>query len=596
MILTELFDRPTELKWDDKWAPQEITATTQTPAGPLKISFNTWFSQDVISIEFSIDNSFRPTGRGSEIQIFSAVRQAIQTYLTHYKRPEFLVFASKGKLTNLYNHFIQRYAAGFEYGPVSMHQLPERVLDNIIDSIGMDTLTVLKDRREPEQIDEIQPVLPSHVFVDFDYGLFTSRQLGATFTRLDKRFAYNITQNGELINMYYSYSPDMYQHVGFLVTEPARSVIRGARRVRMIAVHPQFQRRGLATKLYDIFFDKVGRYLISDYQQSPGGRRMWAGLAENPKLEVVGLIGIDPDLFHTDPDSYYGVSNREYDALWKKLMDIGAQYLREKDERHWFLVPVKHLVKQLDILQHFRLYSDDEHDIYAELLAYPKDETLEEGWREKLAGAAAAATLGYGAVSQMDQPQPQTPQAQPAQTRTAQARPDADAAIQAQVPQAHRDLVQQARAAGIRGRELTHFVAQMAHETGNWQHMEEQPPRGAKNPQRYFARKYEGKKILGNSHRGDGYRFRGRGYVQLTGRDNYSRAGRALGIDLVNDPDQAADPATAAQIAVWYWKNRVAPRVQDFTQASVPQVTRQINPGQRGAQQRQAQYQRLAQR
>lgn len=222
---------------------------------------------------------------------------------------------------------------------------------------------------------------------------------------------------------------------------------------------------------------------------------------------------------------------------------------------------------------------------------------FDEGWREKTVGAMAAATLGYGALSQTDQQRPQTPLAQPVQTRSVQsARQDSDLALQAQVPQEHQELVRQARAAGIHGQELVHFVAQMAHETANWQHMEEQPPRGAKNPQRYFARKYEGKKILGNNHRGDGYRFRGRGYVQLTGRDNYTRAGRALGIDLVNNPNLAANPNAAAQIAVWYWKNRVAPKVSDFTQASVPQVTQQINPAQRGAQHRQAQYQRLAQR
>jgi predicted chitinase len=530
------------------------------------------------------------------------VRQAIQTYLTHHKRPEFLVFASKGKLTNLYNHFIQRYAAGFGYGLVSMHQLPERVLDNIIDSIGTDTLTVLKDRRSPEQIDEIQSIGTSDVLVGFDRGAFTPQELGPTFTRLNKKIAYTITKHGDLISMYYAFEPNRYENFAFLATIPdSSSVIPKARRVEMAAVHPQFQRQGWGTKLYDIFFDKVGGYLLADYKQSPGAKKIWADMAENPKLEVVGLLGIDSDNFNTDPSSYYGVSDREHDALWKKLMDIGARHVRQKGQRDWFIVPVRNLGKRLEILQHFRVYNQVDfysagNEIEVELLAYPKDATLEEGWRETLAGAAAAATLGYGAVSQMDQPQTPAPLAQPAQTRTAAARPDADAAIQAQVPQAHRDLVQQARAAGIRGQELAHFVAQMAHETGNWQHMEEQPPRGAKNPQRYFARKYEGKKILGNSHRGDGYRFRGRGYVQLTGRDNYSRAGRALGIDLVNDPDQAADPATAAQIAVWYWKNRVAPRVQDFTQASVPQVTRQINPGQRGAQQRQAQYQRLAQR
>jgi hypothetical protein len=53
---------------------------------------------------------------------------------------------------------------------------------------------------------------------------------------------------------------------------------------------------------------------------------------------------------------------------------------------------------------------------------------------------------------------------------------------------------------------------------------------------------------MGNTLQGDGYRFRGRGYVQLTWKTNYERAGRALGIDLVGDPDRAMEPGIAYAI------------------------------------------------
>jgi predicted chitinase len=64
----------------------------------------------------------------------------------------------------------------------------------------------------------------------------------------------------------------------------------------------------------------------------------------------------------------------------------------------------------------------------------------------------------------------------------------------------------------------------------------------------YFNAKY--KDTNGNTQPTDGYTYRGRGFVQITGRGNYAKLGSALGIDLVDNPDLAASPAIAAQIAV----------------------------------------------
>jgi hypothetical protein len=57
-------------------------------------------------------------------------------------------------------------------------------------------------------------------------------------------------------------------------------------------------------------------------------------------------------------------------------------------------------------------------------------------------------------------------------------------------------------------------------------------------------------KRLGNTLKGDGFKFRGRGYVQITGRTNYLRASNANGVDLVGAPDRALEPAIAAKIIV----------------------------------------------
>jgi putative chitinase len=90
--------------------------------------------------------------------------------------------------------------------------------------------------------------------------------------------------------------------------------------------------------------------------------------------------------------------------------------------------------------------------------------------------------------------------------------------------------------------------------------------------------------VLGNVKPGDGERYKGRGFIQITGRDNYRRAGEALGLPLEDRPELAARMDVAARIAVWYWKQRVKPNVSNFNDTRA--VTRQINPNMRGLEDR----------
>ena len=124
------------------------------------------------------------------------------------------------------------------------------------------------------------------------------------------------------------------------------------------------------------------------------------------------------------------------------------------------------------------------------------------------------------------------------------------------------------------------FIAQLAHESGGFQFMEEIASGAA----------YEGRADLGNTQSGDGTRYKGRGYIQVTGRYNYAEAGQALGLDLINNPGLAAQPENAARIAAWYWTSRdinEAANSGDFIQ-----VTRLINGGTNGLADRQAYYAR----
>lgn len=130
-------------------------------------------------------------------------------------------------------------------------------------------------------------------------------------------------------------------------------------------------------------------------------------------------------------------------------------------------------------------------------------------------------------------------------------------------------LLHAAEANGIKGIELASFMAQCAHETNNYRNLVE-----VGDNKRWHA--YELKKNLGNKYKGDGYKYRGRGYIQLTGRYNYAIAGKELGLPLEQQPELAADPVNAANIAIWFWKKRVQPNITDYR--DVASVTKPINP------------------
>jgi len=108
----------------------------------------------------------------------------------------------------------------------------------------------------------------------------------------------------------------------------------------------------------------------------------------------------------------------------------------------------------------------------------------------------------------------------------------------------------------------------------------------AKGPEAIAELMYGGR--MGNVDPGDAYKFRGRGVIQLTGRENYEKYGKKLGIDLLSNPELAKDPEIAAKIATQYWQDRnlgSAARAGDVTA-----VTRGINGGTNGLADRQARY------
>lgn len=127
-----------------------------------------------------------------------------------------------------------------------------------------------------------------------------------------------------------------------------------------------------------------------------------------------------------------------------------------------------------------------------------------------------------------------------------------------------------------------HFFAQIAHECD-----------GFKTTQEYASgAAYEGRRDLGNTKKGDGKRYKGRGLIQLTGRANYKTFGNRLGIDLEGDPAQAADPALSFQIACEYWKAKNLNALAD--RDDVVGITRKINGGPNGLADRKAWLRKFA--
>ena len=122
-------------------------------------------------------------------------------------------------------------------------------------------------------------------------------------------------------------------------------------------------------------------------------------------------------------------------------------------------------------------------------------------------------------------------------------------------------------------RRICHFLAQAAHETDGFRTLEEY------GGPAYFIR-YEGRRDLGNTQAGDGIRYHGRGIFQLTGRANYRRFGRPIGIDLEAEPERAKEPETSLRVAFAYWTERAINPAADAD--DIERVTKLINGGRNG--------------
>ena len=95
----------------------------------------------------------------------------------------------------------------------------------------------------------------------------------------------------------------------------------------------------------------------------------------------------------------------------------------------------------------------------------------------------------------------------------------------------------------------------------------------------------------GPAESGEGWKFRGRGLKQLTGKDNYARCGRDLGVDFVGNPDLLLEPLYAARSAGWFWRANALSTYAD--KGDLEGMTKKINGGLIGYAERKAKYDKV---
>jgi putative chitinase len=125
------------------------------------------------------------------------------------------------------------------------------------------------------------------------------------------------------------------------------------------------------------------------------------------------------------------------------------------------------------------------------------------------------------------------------------------------------------------------FLAQICHESGGFYYVRELAS----------GKAYEGRADLGNTQPGDGPRYKGRGLLQITGRENYELCGEGLALDLINNPDLLEDHPHSSRSAGWFWSefknlNRLA------DQGDINRITKRINGGYNGLTERVMYYDR----
>ena len=215
-------------------------------------------------------------------------------------------------------------------------------------------------------------------------------------------------------------------------------------------------------------------------------------------------------------------------------------------------------------------------------ISFGLQEGINEDWKKTLGGIAAAGAL---ALPGNMMHKPGTDQLPPVAVEKADPAVVKQAA--ASLETTYGNALKRASSSIKNKAERAQFIAQCAHETQNFSTMKEF---GGNLDFRKYDIRFNPRmaNALGNDKPGDGARYHGRGFIQLSGKDNYQRVGRELGLPLEQNPQLAERPDVAAKVALWYWQNRVKPKVSNFKDTK--EVTAPINSSLHGLDDRHQKY------
>ena len=235
----------------------------------------------------------------------------------------------------------------------------------------------------------------------------------------------------------------------------------------------------------------------------------------------------------------------------------------------------------------------------------PKTETAVKEWQAKngltadgIVGPATwAKIMGEAITTQVSTPQPivSTPAPQVAGLKLDK--------LKGHVPQVVIDSIPEvASKFGINTPlRVAHFLAQCGHESGGFKVTSENLNYSAKGlagifkkyfpteaaatpyarqPQKIANKVYANRMANGSEASGDGYKFRGRGYIQLTGKDNYTQFGKSIGVDILSNPDSVASKYALAS-AAWFFSKNGLHKIADegASDVVVTKITKRVNGG-----------------